>query len=342
MSADICAVCLLFFNVLEDITSPYNIVPCCHTFCKKCILALKQNKCPSCREEFDPKKITKNFTAVQLLEKKCQAGIPICDKTNRPKDQFCRECIKLECIECQENFHEENQLGHSKLTKINLKGNPLFTMLENLSPVEKKKSQLTIKEDINQLIEAMNSTLHEYQSSLDPYCPDRFDINHVVKEYTANGQVDFTEFTNLDYFISLRSKLQEVYKFMQNLPDKKLTKEAFQPEELYASRPSTAQSFKPVDLSRTASSAQLGRSISSANTMASQNFLKKSTSNDLGEMLDEFGLSNVDLTISGMSKPTVITNTPATFRSPKPIKKATLITPNVKPASKPDELDNDW
>ncbi len=127
-----CAICLTHY------TEP-KVLPCCHYYCKKCILSLAKKKatfsCPECRADttlpqdgvdslqaaFFINRMQEVHSKLELAQGKVEAKCEICsvDKVVA----FCRQCAQFVCAECVKSHVRMKKAfpGHQVVTLEDLR-----------------------------------------------------------------------------------------------------------------------------------------------------------------------------------------------------------------------------
>lgn len=131
-----CPICMnLFDNPL--------VLPCQHTFCKKCIISLQQNDttnrnntidCPICREKHKLQNgiegLSANYTMKRLIELESMSAAEKEKEKNKEKSKakcfgcqkyaylkVCHDCSYMLCVECTENPDHDIIIGRTNLIK---------------------------------------------------------------------------------------------------------------------------------------------------------------------------------------------------------------------------------
>ena len=140
-------------SICKEEIKDSKVLPCVHTFCRKCLEELFKGKkpgdkvrCPVCRMEFDiptggVPKLPKNFFVEKLLDaQKCQLNMSasdvtcdICSSLRNEKNKVIISAAEKHCLECRQNLcshcaqmhlvtkglegHQVNPIGESTVSE---------------------------------------------------------------------------------------------------------------------------------------------------------------------------------------------------------------------------------
>jgi ribosomal protein L35AE/L33A len=127
-----CSICL------EEFKDPV-VISCGHTFCKGCLLELKQLQCPTCRKNFESVMLLpSNFVVLQWMEEnkndKNKKKFIQCENCEEEKEAviWCENCVVYYCGDCEKNIHSGKATrSHVRLSLNEKKKKPSFSKCEN-------------------------------------------------------------------------------------------------------------------------------------------------------------------------------------------------------------------
>ena len=126
----------------EHYTQP-KVLPCCHYYCKKCILDLSLStspdqplSCPECCKEatlpqdnvdslpnaYFVNRLKATFETLERAHGRVDVKCDLCTALNAKAEYFCRQCAEFICIKCAESHQRMKTFsGHEVVTLLQLK-----------------------------------------------------------------------------------------------------------------------------------------------------------------------------------------------------------------------------
>ena len=121
-------------SVCKEMYTDPRLLPCGHTFCRRCIDGLSKPACPVCRKQFTLSNngagdLSPDYTINRLLQlKESSSGCDICSGGNdgmKVATVHCVDCQQKLCQTCQEHHKKVTATRRHKLVKLDEKPDAL-------------------------------------------------------------------------------------------------------------------------------------------------------------------------------------------------------------------------